>query len=74
MSPSADARELRKEIARNPLTVLPGGGPDRLRAERIEPVGNYAIRIHFNDGHRTGLYSWKYLRTIEPDVTPRDAT
>jgi DUF971 family protein len=75
MSPSADARELRKEIDRNPLTVLPSGGmTDQLRAERIEPVGNYAIRIHFNDGHRTGLYSWTYLRTIEPEVTPGDAT
>jgi DUF971 family protein len=27
----------------------------------IEPVGNYAIRIIFDDGHDTGLFSWKYL-------------
>jgi DUF971 family protein len=75
MSPSADARELRKEIDRNPLTVLPAGGATGvLRAEQIEPVGNYAIRIHFNDGHRTGLYSWKYLREIEPEIAPGDAT
>jgi DUF971 family protein len=27
----------------------------------VEPVGNYAIRIVFDDGHDTGLFSWKYL-------------
>ncbi len=27
----------------------------------IEPVGNYAIRITFDDGHKTGLYTWGYL-------------
>jgi DUF971 family protein len=27
----------------------------------IEPVGNYAIRIRFNDGHDTGLFSWNIL-------------
>lgn len=28
----------------------------------IEPVGNYAVRIVFSDGHNTGLYSWETLR------------
>lgn len=28
---------------------------------RIEPVGNYAIQLNFNDGHNTGLYSWDLL-------------
>lgn len=28
---------------------------------QIEPVGNYAIKLYFNDGHQTGLYSWQYL-------------
>ncbi len=28
---------------------------------RIEPVGNYAIRLLFDDGHDTGIYSWDYL-------------
>ena len=26
---------------------------------RIEPVGNYAVCLHFDDGHRTGIYSWE---------------
>ncbi|MEJ6475757.1 gamma-butyrobetaine hydroxylase-like domain-containing protein [Pseudoalteromonas piscicida] len=30
----------------------------------IEPVGHYAARIIFNDGHDTGLYSWQYLYTL----------
>ncbi len=28
---------------------------------KIEPVGNYAVRLHFSDGHATGLYTWPYL-------------
>ena len=27
----------------------------------LEPVGNYAVRISFDDGHDSGLYSWDYL-------------
>ncbi len=27
----------------------------------VEQVGHYAIRIHFDDGHDTGIYSWDYL-------------
>ena len=30
----------------------------------VEPVGNYAIRIRFDDLHDTGLYSWPYLRHL----------
>ena len=31
---------------------------------RLEPVGNYAVRIVFDDGHDTGLFSWTYLRDL----------
>lgn len=68
MSPSAEMKQLREEMARNPLTVLPAGaarsGP--LVAESAELVGNYALRIRFSDGHDTGIYSWEYLRQIDP--------
>lgn len=67
LSPSADARAVREALAVNPLTVLPstaGHGP--LRAEAAEMVGNYAVRITFSDGHSTGLFSWRYLREIDP--------
>ena len=33
----------------------------------IEPVGNYAVRIHFDDGHDTGIYSWEYLHWLGND-------
>jgi len=76
LSPSAEQRELRTEIERNPLTVLPAAdaaeGP--LRAESAELVGNYAVRIIFSDGHHTGLYSWDYLRTIDPAVREQDGS
>jgi DUF971 family protein len=75
MSPSADARTLREQLAKNPLTVLPNtdtGQP--LTATTAELVGNYAIRIRFSDGHDTGLYSWDYLREIDPDHRRPDTT
>jgi DUF971 family protein len=34
---------------------------------RLEPVGNYAVRIHFSDGHATGLYTWSYLERLGRD-------
>ena len=33
----------------------------------IDPVGNYAARLTFSDGHNTGLYSWSYLRKLGED-------
>ena len=32
--------------------------------EKIEPVGNYAIQIHWKDGHNTGLYNWELLLSL----------
>lgn len=70
MSPSADMKQLREEMASNPLTVLPSkassGGP--LVATNAELVGNYALKITFSDGHSTGIYSWAYLRSIDPEA------
>lgn len=72
MSPSADMKNLRDEMAKNPLTVLPSStrstGP--LVALDAELVGNYALRIRFSDGHNTGIYSWEYLRRIDPADQP----
>ena len=36
-------------------------GKEHTGIDAIEPVGNYAIKINFDDGHNTGLYSWDYL-------------
>lgn len=36
----------------------------------IEPVGNYAVRLIFDDGHATGIYSWEYLYQLGKDYRP----
>jgi DUF971 family protein len=33
----------------------------------LVPMGNYAIAIHFSDGHTTGIYSWSYLSRLGSD-------
>jgi DUF971 family protein len=45
----------------------------RLRMESIEPVGSYALRIVWNDGHSTGIYSYSHLRSVCPCAECRDA-
>ena len=37
-----------------------------LRLANVEPVGRYALRLQWSDGHNTGIYSWEYLRHICP--------
>ncbi len=39
---------------------------EALRIESVEPVGSYAIKIRWSDGHDTGIYTWEYLRSISP--------
>ena len=38
---------------------------------RVEAVGNYAVRIVFDDLHDTGIYSWEYLRTLGEEQETR---
>jgi DUF971 family protein len=42
-------------------------GKRQVKIESLEPVGNYASRIRFDDGHDTGLYSWDYLYELGRD-------
>ena len=37
----------------------------------VEPVGNYAVRIVFDDLHDTGIYSWDYLRELGREQASR---
>lgn len=37
-----------------------------LKIEEVEPVGNYAIRLHWSDGHNSGIYSYEHFRRICP--------
>lgn len=54
----------------SPSAEVQGHGPGQgvlqvnkedVNITRIEPVGNYAVRLYFDDGHHTGLYTWDYL-------------
>jgi DUF971 family protein len=71
----ADATEISAELLRvySPSAEVRGHGPDERRLQSgkkhvsitgIEPVGNYAIRILFDDGHDTGIYAWGYLQDL----------
>ncbi len=39
-------------------------GKKEVRILKIEPVGNYAVRLCFDDGHDTGLFAWDYLQEL----------
>ena len=58
MTPSVEA----KRLSQKERDALIGDRPVRIVA--IEPVGNYAIRPTFDDGHSTGIYSWAYLAEL----------
>ena len=42
-------------------------GKEDVKITALEPVGNYAVRIIFDDGHDSGLYSWDFLATLGRD-------
>ncbi len=46
-----------------PATLLPMYEAP-IRPNEVEPIGKYAMKFHWNDGHETGLYSWEYLRNV----------
>ena len=39
-------------------------GKEDVNIDKIEPVGHYAICLHFDDEHNTGIYSWEYLYNL----------
>jgi len=40
-----------------------------LKILNVEPVGGYAIRIYWSDGHSTGIYTWEFLRELADKLT-----
>ena len=36
-------------------------GKQNVALDRVEPAGNYALKLYFDDGHDSGLYTWDYL-------------
>ena len=59
-SPSA---ENRSKISSNKF-VSSENEYKNILISKIEGVGNYAIRITFDDGHNTGIFSWEYIFSI----------
>jgi len=64
----------------SPSAEVQGHSPDQrvtvarkrtVKIKELKPVGNYAARIVFDDGHDTGLYSWSYLRTLAEERDKR---
>jgi len=57
----------------SPSAEVQGHGPGQkvlvrdkrdVRITAVEPVGHYAVKLVFDDGHDTGLYTWRYLREL----------
>jgi DUF971 family protein len=46
-------------------------GKERVGIRSVEPVGHYAVRLLFDDGHDTGLYTWKYLYELGSEQDAR---
>ena len=57
-TPSAEAR------GHGPGQEVLQTGKRNVEIERIEPVGTYAVRLVFSDGHDSGLYSWDLLHSL----------
>jgi DUF971 family protein len=56
---SRAAGEIRRQVEGIELAL-----PPDLHVAAIEPVGNYALRLFFSDGHDRGIYPWSYLREL----------
>ena len=57
----------------SPSAEVQGHGPgqnvlqlnkENVEIEKLQPTGNYAIAIHYSDGHSSGIYSWNYLNYL----------
>ena len=75
--PCATCHEAREQEGRpagvpkaKPASLLPMYEAP-VRPLDVEPVGKYALRFRWNDGHESGLYSWDYLRNVCDDEARR---
>ena len=57
-SPSAEVRG--HGVGEGVLVV----GKQEVLVTSVEPIGQYAVRLMFDDGHDTGLFTWKYLHEL----------
>jgi DUF971 family protein len=57
-SPSAEVQ------GHHPSQAVLQIGKENVNIVKISPIGQYAIKLHFSDGHDTGLFSWTYLYNL----------
>jgi len=57
-SPSAEVQ------GHSPAERQTVAGKRHVKISEVRPVGNYALRLVFDDGHSTGIYSWAYLAEL----------
>jgi ATP-binding protein involved in chromosome partitioning len=68
MSPSAEVQ------GHSPSQRVTVGRKNKVKITALHPVGHYAVRIDFDDGHNTGLYAWNYLETLHRERDSRWST
>ena len=61
LSPSAEVQGHNKSQRQ----TVPG--KRNVTVSAIDPVGNYAVRLTFDDGHNTGLFTWSYFTKLAED-------
>ena len=47
------------------------GGKRNVNISAIEPIGNYAVVLRFNDGHDTGIFTWSFLKELGEEYETR---
>jgi ATP-binding protein involved in chromosome partitioning len=65
MSPSAEVQ------GHSPDQRVTVGRKRKVKIKELRPIGNYAMRIVFDDGHDTGLYAWSYLQILDREREQR---
>jgi ATP-binding protein involved in chromosome partitioning len=65
MSPSAEVQ------GHSPDQRVTVGKKKNVKIKELRPVGNYAVRIAFDDGHDTGLFAWSYLQQLNAERETR---
>ena len=65
VSPSAEVQ------GHSPEQRMTVPGKRNVAISKMEPVGNYAVRIVFDDGHDTGIFTWDYLHTLGHETETR---
>ena len=59
------------EMGRHGQATPPVTNKEDVALVDAEPVGNYAVRLKFDDGHATGLYTWDYLYRLGTEGAAR---